>query len=76
MTQVYGFYSDGKNAARRPVWLRVADETLDLLPAHPADTTAVQWPRKEVRLRDGEAQVRRSGVAILVFISCAPTYRD
>jgi Zn-dependent protease with chaperone function len=67
MTQVYGFYSDGKTAARRLVWLQISEETLDLLPTHPADTTAVQWPRQEVRLRDGEAQARRSGVAILVY---------
>ncbi len=67
MTQVSAFYSDGKTAARRAVWLRVTEETLDLLPADASESPVVQWPRREVRLRDDAAQVRRSGVAVLVY---------
>ncbi|KJV08420.1 hypothetical protein VZ95_17930 [Elstera litoralis] len=67
MTDFSAFYSDGKTAARRPVGLRIADETLEIIATDAPDNPISQWPRSAVRLRDDAAQIRRSGVVILAF---------
>ncbi|WP_395830481.1 M48 family metallopeptidase [Elstera sp.] len=67
MTDFSAFYSDGKTAARRPVGLRIADETVDIIATDALDNPIAQWPRSAVRLRDDPAQIRRSGVVILAY---------
>lgn len=67
MTDFTAFYSDGKTAARRPVGLRIADETLEIIASDAPDNPIAQWPRSAVRLRDDAAQIRRSGVVILAY---------
>ncbi len=57
-----GRFSDGQSAAYRPVTLTVEGDWLVI--AAEAEVLA-RWPLGAVRLRDGAAQSKRSGIAVL-----------
>ena len=63
MSPILGKFNDGQTAAQQAVTLRVEGDWL-LIESEAHELT--RWPCGSVRLRDGEAQTARSGIAVLI----------
>lgn len=64
MSPILGKFNDGQTAAQQAVTLRVEGDWLLI----ESETHALtRWPCGSVRLRDGDAQTARSGIAVLIY---------